>query len=165
MQTGLAHLSFECVYNGILMPRMARGDKNGTVAVASSSSASSSASSPGVAVAAADLTKAARPQSTAGLRPDIWLHHGFALGCFSIVLTTGEFLEEAVMLTAVEATCALPVAFTQAAQGKILKGARSIALAGLMVGGFTLRVLLSSHLTLPRVYGLGQTVIGVSIAR
>jgi hypothetical protein len=40
-------------------------------------------------------------------------HITVAVTCFLVVLSTGEFQEEAVMLTAVECTCALPVAFGQ----------------------------------------------------
>lgn len=36
-----------------------------------------------------------------------------ACAAFVVVLMTGEFHEEAVLLTAVECTCALPVAFSQ----------------------------------------------------
>ena len=36
-----------------------------------------------------------------------------AVTAFLVVLTTGEFTEEATMLTSVECTCALPVAFGQ----------------------------------------------------
>jgi esterase/lipase len=46
----------------------------------------------------------------------------------------------------------------QAVGSKMLKGTRSILLAGLMVGGFTLRVLLSSHLTVPRVLELSAAI-------
>ena len=56
-----------------------------------------------------------------GLRPDIWLHHLLAVTCFWVVLATGEFHEEATMLTAVETTCALPVAFGEAAKAKQLR--------------------------------------------
>lgn len=94
-----------------------------------------------------------------GLRKDIWLHHILAVTAFMIVLTTGEFHEEATMLTSVECTCALPVAFGQAAKAKQLKGLRSLVLAFLMCSGFALRVMLAAKLTIPRVLQLLMSVL------
>jgi len=89
-----------------------------------------------------------------GLRLDIWVHHLLAVAAMFIVLQSGEFHEEATMLTAVECTCALPVAFGQAAQAGMLHGARSSVLGVLMVVGFVARVWLSGKLTVPRAVEL-----------
>jgi hypothetical protein len=126
LQSGLAHLSFECVYNGIMMPRMVKKaqeeESKGELDETAVATGTIPARSPSPARAKTFKTwnstwnaskQLMQRRQNVGLRPDIWVHHGLALGCFAIVLSTGEFLEEAVMLTAVETTCALPVAFGQ----------------------------------------------------
>lgn len=126
LQSGLAHLSFECVYNGIMMPHLAKhedeerpkGELEDTAVATATIPARSSSPTRAKTFKTWNSTWNASKLSmqrrqNVGLRRDIWIHHGLALGCFAIVLTTGEFLEEAVMLTAVETTCALPVAFGQ----------------------------------------------------
>lgn len=149
LQAGFSHLVLEMLFNGIAIPAMcASADedhpdpcKEGQIPTRRQEI----------------LERAARKnvaKNRTGLRKDIWLHHVLAVAAFFIVLRSGEFQEEATLLTAVEVTCGLPVAFGQAAKAKQLKGTRSLVLAFLMCSGFVLRVLLTSKLTIPRVLEL-----------
>lgn len=52
-------------------------------------------------------------ETESGILLKLTLYLVVACAAFVVVLMTGEFHEEAVLLTAVECTCALPVAFSQ----------------------------------------------------
>ena len=152
LQTAFSHLFLEMLFNGIAIPAMC----------ASEVDPRNEGCEAELSARQAIMQKAVRgnvAQNKTGLRKDIWLHHILAVTAFLIVLTTGEFEEEATWLTSVECTCALPVAFGQAAKAKQLKGPRSTLLAILMCAGFTLRVWLTAKLTLPRVLELLSTLI------
>ena len=142
LETAFSHLVLEMAVNGLAIPAMCASEveeRGRDIALSKRQEIMQKAVKGNVA------------QSKTGLRRDIWLHHVLAVSAFAIVLMRGEFQEEATMLTSVECTCALPVAFGQAAKAKQLKGARSLVLGGLMTLGFVMRVLLTAKLTLPRV--------------
>eukprot|EP00802_Teleaulax_amphioxeia_P010345 Tamp_10372.p1 GENE.Tamp_10372~~Tamp_10372.p1 ORF type:complete len:401 (-),score=35.28 Tamp_10372:846-1949(-) len=150
LETAYSHLVLEMMFNGIAIPAMCASEVDDRHAQEE------------VSKRQEIMQKAARSnvaQQRTGLRKDIWLHHFLAVTAFLIVLSTGEFKEEATMLTSVECTCALPVAFGQAAKAKQLKGARSVVLAGLMCAGFLLRVCLSAKLTVPRLLEAITTIV------
>mmetsp|Transcript_1891 Transcript_1891/g.5697 ORF Transcript_1891/g.5697 Transcript_1891/m.5697 type:complete len:271 (-) Transcript_1891:102-914(-) len=154
LQTGFSHLVLEMLFNGIAIPAMC------------ASAVLENSDDKIVRTKRQEIMEKAAARNVAqdrtGLRKDIWLHHFLAVAAFIVVLTKGEFTEEATMLTSVECTCALPVAFGQAAKAKQLKGSRSIVLAVLMCSGFILRVLLSAKLTLPRVLELISVLTGAA---
>ncbi|EKX37201.1 hypothetical protein GUITHDRAFT_116615 [Guillardia theta CCMP2712] len=170
LQTGFSHLVLEMLFNGIAIPAMCASavleNSDDKIVRTKRQEIMEKAAARNVAQDRVSMTVVSDVEpdtgSQTGLRKDIWLHHFLAVAAFIVVLTKGEFTEEATMLTSVECTCALPVAFGQAAKAKQLKGSRSIVLAVLMCSGFILRVLLSAKLTLPRVLELISVLTGAA---
>ncbi|KAJ1482712.1 hypothetical protein T484DRAFT_1803012, partial [Baffinella frigidus] len=128
LQTGLSHILLEMGFNGIAIPVLCGAGAGAEVKEAPGLPAvegkqqgvKEAPGLPAVEGKQQGVLEAAAARSVGrrqlGLRLDIWVHHLLAVAAMFIVLQSGEFHEEATMLTAVECTCALPVAFGQAAQ-------------------------------------------------
>lgn len=102
------------------------------------------------------------------LRPDIWLHHAFAITAFSACLAFRVFIPQAVILTATECTAGLPPAFQEARKASRATGALSATLAALMLAGFAGRCALSLAVVLPQApqtLGALAQLVGGTAAR
>eukprot|EP00302_Diacronema_sp_CCMP2436_P014264 CAMPEP_0179872136 /NCGR_PEP_ID=MMETSP0982-20121206/21320_1 /TAXON_ID=483367 /ORGANISM="non described non described, Strain CCMP 2436" /LENGTH=320 /DNA_ID=CAMNT_0021763097 /DNA_START=33 /DNA_END=995 /DNA_ORIENTATION=- len=86
---------------------------------------------------------------TRTLRPEMWLHHAFAIVAFSAVLLQRCYLPQAVLLTATECTCALPPSFQEARKAKRATGALSATLSTLLLAAFAGRCAVSLAVIAP----------------